>query len=270
MAQPRTSPVQVITKVAAVLEALKRNQELSAAELSELVDEPRSSVYRLLASLQGVGLVEVGAKRGTYRLGLKLLELGGAVVDRFDVRREAIPVMERIHDITGETVFLCVRRAGEAVCIERLDGRRVRSLELRLGGALPLHAGAAPRVLLAFADESEWSEYAREPMEAFTRNTPTSKRALFAALRETRVQGYAVSDQDVTIGIAALGAPVFDHQGNVVAALSISGARDSILGGAELRSIRTLVTKGAAETSSRLGYRPDAASAAWSGLSTAG
>src|SRR5207244_10669190 len=93
---------------------------------------------------------QAGSRPGTYRLGWRLLRLGSAVIARLDERQAALPVMERIHERTGETVFLCVRRGDDAVCIERLDGLRVQSLMLRLGGSLPLHLGAGPRTLLAW------------------------------------------------------------------------------------------------------------------------
>jgi DNA-binding IclR family transcriptional regulator len=222
--------MQVLSKVAGLLDLLAERGELTAAEIAELSHEPRSSIYRLLASLQSLDLVESGNRRGTSRLGLGLLRLGAAVIARFDERQAALPAMEVLHETTGETVFLCVRRGFEAVCVERLDGERVQSLALKLGGSLPLHAGAAPRVLLAFEPEEMWDEYLRSrKLTAFTRNTPVTRKRLVEELRRTRDQGYAVSDQDVTLGIAAFGAPVFDYEGHLRAALSISGVRPVIL-----------------------------------------
>src|SRR5205823_10151074 len=127
-------------------------------------------------------------------------------------RQAALPVMERIHERTGETVFLCVQRGDDAVCIERLDGLRVQSLMLRLGGSLPLHVGAGPRALLAWGPRAEREAYvARVQLEAITDKTPVTREALFAALERSVEQGYAVSDDDVTPGIASPGAPVFDY-----------------------------------------------------------
>lgn len=250
----RESPVQVVAKVGALLDRLAEDGEITASELADRIGEPRSTVYRLLATLQQLDMVEPGTRRGTYRLGLELLRLGSAVIARFDERQAALPVMERIHDETGETVFLCIRRGFEAVCIERLDGRRVQSLALRLGGSLPLHAGAAPRVLLAFEPEALWDEYARSgPLATFTDGTPTTRSALFASLKETRERGYAVSDEDVTVGIAALGAPIFDYRNALRAALSISSVRPAILGDGAERMAR-LIVSGAAEISRSLGH----------------
>jgi DNA-binding IclR family transcriptional regulator len=253
-AESRDASVQVLGKAAALLDRLADEHELTASRLADLVAEPRSTVYRLLASLQALDLVEPGSQRGTYRLGLKLLRLGSAVVARFDERQAALPVMERIHQATGETVFLCVRRGDEAVCIERIDGRRVQSLALRLGGSLPLHAGAAPAVLLAYEPQEAWEEYvSRNELERFTEKTPATREAVFRHLAEVRRTGLAISDEDVTPGIAALGAPIFDYRGDVRAALSVSGVRPMILGG-RTRQIRELVVEGAREISHALGF----------------
>lgn len=253
----RPNSIQVLGKVALLLDRLAEEQELGAARLAELIGEPRSTVYRLLANLQQLELVEPGARRGTYRLGLKLFRLGSAVVARFDERQAAFPVMERIHEATGETVFLCIRRGLEAVCIERIEGRWVQSMALRLGGSLPLHVGAAPRALLAFEPREFWDAYlAQSSLTAFTPQTPTSRQGLLAALEEVRTTGYSVSDEDVVVGMAAVGAPIFDYQGRPRAALSMSGPRPSILG-AKVEASRDLITEGALEVSRALGFAAD-------------
>jgi DNA-binding IclR family transcriptional regulator len=253
-AMERGSSIQVLGKVAVLLDRLAEEQEVGAARLAQLMGEPRSTVYRLLASLQQLELVEPGSSRGTYRLGLKLFRLGSSVVARFDERRAALPVMERIHQATEETVFLCIRRGYEAVCIERIDGRWVQSMALQLGGSLPLHVGAAPRALLAYEPRGFWEEYlARGPLEPFTAHTPTSRRRLVRALDQVRANGWAVSDEDVVLGMAAVGAPIFDHRGAIRAALSMSGPRPTILG--ENREVsRNLITQGSMEISRALGF----------------
>src|SRR4051794_7265246 len=154
-----TGSVAVLGKAMALLDRIAEEGEATPARLAELTGEPRSTVYRLLASLQQLELVEPGPRRGTFVLGLKLFRLGRSVVSRFDERQAALPVMERIHDEMGENTFLCVRRGYNAVCIERIDGTRVTLLALSLGGSLPLHAGGASRALLAFEPESFWEEY---------------------------------------------------------------------------------------------------------------
>ena len=123
---PRDSPVQTVAKAAEALDYLAANGELTASELTELLSEPRSSVYRLLASLSTAELVEAGNRRGTFRLGLKLFQLGTRVAQRFDERQLALPVMERLHELTEETVFLCVRR-GRRRGLHRVPARQTRA-----------------------------------------------------------------------------------------------------------------------------------------------
>jgi DNA-binding IclR family transcriptional regulator len=251
----RENPVRSLAKAVLLLEALADEREATPRRLSEVLHEPRTTVYRLLTGLQALDMVEAGSRSGTYRLGWRLLRLGSAVIERLDERQAALPVMERIHERTGETVFLCVRRSDEAVCIERLDGLRVQSLALRLGGSLPLHLGAAPRVLLAWEPREEWEAYLERnsPLAGMTERSPVTREDLFAELERSVAQGFAVSDEDVTPGIASLGAPIFDYSGRIRAAISIGGMRNFLL--EEIRDEAvTLLVDGGREVSAALGH----------------
>lgn len=244
--------IQVLNKAAGVLDLLADRGEMTVADIAESLGEPRSSVYRLLASLESIDMIEPGVDRSTHRLGLHLLRLGSAVTARFDERQAALPAMESIHAATGETVFLCVRRGDEAVCIERLDGKRVQSLELRLGGSLPMHRGAAPRTLLAFSPDEVIDAYAASGNLERNGGPKMTRRALLADVEEIRERGYAISDEDVTPGIAAVGAPLFDYRSEVRAALSISGTKPAILGDRD--ATVALVLEAASRASRVLGY----------------
>ena len=253
-AQVRENPIRALAKAVHLLEQLADEREATPRRLAQLLDEPRTTTYRLLKSLEALDLVEPGSHPGTYRLGWKLMRLGAAVIERLDERQAALPVMERVHEQIGETVFLVVRRGWDAVCIERLEGLRVQSLALRLGGSLPLHVGAGPRALLAWEPHEVWDEYAREvPLATLTPQTPATPTALIRELEETRARGYAVSDEDVTPGIASLGAPIFDYTGNVRAALSIGGMKSLILGDDREANVELLV-QGANDISASLGH----------------
>lgn len=252
----REGSVGVLVKAAAMLDCLSEGGELTPAQVAHRLGEPRPTIYRLLGDLRDLGFVEPGERRGSYRLGLKLLRLGISVTARLSERRVADPVMEKINEQTGETVFLCVRRGNQAVCIERKEGARVTVLALQLGGSLPLHVGAAPRVLLAFEPQESWENYlANADLESFTPNTPVSAEDITRELQIVRETGLSVSDEDVTIGIAAVGAPIFDYRGNVYAALSVAGMRSQILG--EGSQASRLIVEGASEISRELGYVED-------------
>jgi DNA-binding IclR family transcriptional regulator len=256
--------VKVLGKAARLLRLLADHPDSAVPALAVLLGEPRPTVYRLIQDLAVLDYVEEGPRPGTYRLGLELFRLGSLVALHFDARQAAAPVLNEIHTALEETVDLVIRRGHEAVCIERVEGLRIRSMALQLGGSLPLHLGAGPRVLLAFQPREYWDEYfADVKLEPRTPLTPTTKAAHLALLEEARHLGYAISDEDVTVGISSVGAPIFDHTGETHAAISVGGLRAAILGDVRGQRAVQLVTAGAAEISRKMGYlQPTSAVAA--------
>ncbi len=245
----------VIAKASALMTVLAEERIATSTRLTEVLEEPASSIYRMLATLAEAGWVEQIGHRGAYRVGSKMIALSGDLTRRLDIRRAAAPILREIHAATGETTFLCIRRGTRAVCIERIDGIRVNSRVLKLGESLPLHVGAAPRALLAFEDRASWDEYAAivassgEPWRDVR-----SRSEFYSGLEHIRDQGFVISDNNVTPGIAAIGAPIFDHRGEVAASLSISGLREGILNRAEGEEpIIDLLLKGTKALSDYLG-----------------
>lgn len=252
-AKPRKeASVAVLNKAFAILDVLSRSREATTAEIAQFLGEPRSSVYRLLNTLVSLDAVEPGNHRGTYRLGLKLLQLGSTVLSRLDLRTAAQTPMRELHDATGETIFLCLRRGRDAVCIERIDGTRAANMVLMLGGSLPLHVGAAPRALLAFERRSEWDAYVSGgPLLDFLSGEELNPAQVIGQLEEVRRTGVALSDEDLLPGFVALGMPIFDHRGQVCASLSVSGLSEEILG-SDLARERLRAT--AMQISAAIGY----------------
>lgn len=258
MDEQRAVGMDIVGKADAIVTALSRLGEATVGELAEQVDEPVSSTYRLLTSLTRIGWVDKGSRRGLYRLGLFFMRIGGVVEDTVDIRERALPTLRTLLHETGETSYLCVRRGTRAVCIERLEGRDVRSLELRLGASLPLAVGAAPRCILAFLPDEEQASLLDQSIdEATAEREPLDHDEVMRQLVRARHQGYLISDGDVTRGVAAIGAPVFNQRRELVGAISVSGVRERLLGARRDGIIRLLVD-GAATVSATLGYRPEA------------
>ncbi len=141
--------LDVLDDAGAVLVALESEGEAGPSRVAEVAGLGRRDAAAVLERLCGMGLVERAEPAGTYRLGLRLFHLGAAVGRRLEVRQAARPALEDLHRATEETVYLCVRRGDEALCVDRIDGLWVQSLTLRVGESLPLHLGAASRALLA-------------------------------------------------------------------------------------------------------------------------
>jgi DNA-binding IclR family transcriptional regulator len=224
MTRCRSNQVLVIEKASRLLDEFRSQDTLTLTELSERLCISKSTVHRLLSTLDRLGFVEKETKPGSYRLGIKLFELGSLVQSRMHLRQIALDYMTELVERTNETAFLMIRDGMRALCIERIEGRHVQSLALRLGGTLPLHAGAGPRVLLAYDTPEILEQYlADEELYAFTEHTITDPDRLRADVAEIQRLGYALSYEDVTIGVAALGVPLFSHEGKTIGALSIAG-----------------------------------------------
>jgi DNA-binding IclR family transcriptional regulator len=250
-----SSGLELISKAGAVLDILEQDGEASAADLAAALGEPLSSVYRLLQSLTATGWVDRGSRRGAYRLGLSLMTVGGLVEDHLDIREASLPSLRELVDATGVTSFLCVRRGPRAVCLERIEGYAVQSLAMLLGGSLPLYAGAAPRALLAFLPVAEQSAILKDTSQRMRDDPPRpDDKDIIADIARIRSAGYSVSDADVTPGIAALGAPVFNHRGEVQGALSLSGLRGQVLNPARVDDTIELVRLAAGKASAALGW----------------
>jgi len=227
-----TAGVEILSKAGAVIDALAERGMLSVNALADAVGEPMSSTYRLLQSLVALRLVEPAPARGLYRLGLSLLEVGSALEDSLDVRPAALPIMRDLRAELDVAVLLCYRRDVRAVCVERIEGHNVRLVAMQVGDALPLHVGAAPRALLSWLPAGEQHAVLDEitGMTSLLGFPVPSAAALRREIADIRDRGYSRSDEDVTLGVASLGSPIFNHRGELVAAMSISGLRDTVIG----------------------------------------
>lgn len=246
--------LELISKAGAVLALLETTGPTSAADLATRLDEPLSSVYRLMQSLTAIGWVERSGKRGPYRLGLTWMTVGGLLEDSLDIREACLPALKGLVSSIGVTSFLVVRRGSRGVCLERVEGFAVQSLVMQLGGSLPLYAGAAPRALLAFLSRAEQEDALEDTRPYRGDPEPPDRAAIEADIVAVRERGYSVSDEDVTPGVASLGAPVFNHRGEVEGALSISGLRDQVVGDDVRQRNVDLLLAAAAASSAALGW----------------
>jgi DNA-binding IclR family transcriptional regulator len=225
-ATEREPLAQSLSRALDLLEAfLTQGSELSLIQLSSAAKLNRTTAHRLLSTLEARGYVQRGADSRKYSLGVRVFDLGARFHNQIDIRRAALPEMTSLVEQTGQAAFLCVRDGDHALCLERVGGRhRVRIFAWQLGERQLLHCGAAPRALLSGFSDAEILAYAaRTGLPTPTPRTIAVPDQLLADARRTRAQGYALSNEDVTAGIAAVGVPVRDHTGEVVASISVSG-----------------------------------------------
>ncbi len=249
------SPFRVrgIERTAAILFAFSRERPtLGLSELATLAGLDLATTLRYARGLVSASLLELRAD-GRYSLGFGILELAQVQLSQLDARRVALPVMRRIRDEVNETVLLSVRSGNSRVVIEQVEGYRDFRRTGGIGRPGPLYCGAIGIVLLAHLPESEIDEYLSSVvLERLSDTTITDPAELRRALAEARREGYSVSENSMGQGGASVAAPIFDHAGQVVAALSVAAPLEN------WRSIRdrarSLTVTGATEVSIQLGF----------------
>jgi len=218
------SGIQVIERMMKLLDVLSTHPDpVSLKQLALETGLHPSTAHRILAAMAGSGFVERGDP-GTYRLGIRLLELGNVVKSRIGIREAAMPLMQRLHQRIGESVNLGVRQGDEIVYVERTSSGRASVRVVHLVGArAPLHVTAVGKLFLAEDGPKKLREYVeRTGLPGFTPTSLTTLAALERELDRTRRHGVAFDNEEIEQGLRCIAAPVRDDSGELVAGLSVS------------------------------------------------
>ena len=248
--------IQVVERMMNLLDALAEQEESSSLKnLAETTGLHPSTAHRILNDMVACRLVERG-DGGTYRLGLKLLELGNLVKARLSVREAAQLPMRTLHKLTGETVNLSVRQGDEIVYIDRAYSERSGMQVVRaIGGRAPLHLTSVGKLFLASDDPGQVRAYVtRTGLSGHTRNSITDLSKLETELNHVRKVGNARDDEELELGVSCLAAAILDDTGKLVAGLSLSAPTDRI----QADWLRAL-QETALQISKGMGFKPKSA-----------
>ncbi|NPC91563.1 IclR family transcriptional regulator [Bacillus sp. WMMC1349] len=214
---------KTVVKSMALLNLFLTKERLSLNEMIELTGMPKTSVYRMVCSLCEMGFLNRD-ESGMYGLGLLFLQYGQLVSERLDIRKMALPVMEKLRDEVDEAVHLIVKQGNEAIYIEKLEGTQMVRLYTAIGRRSPLYAGACARSILTFLPEDERKAYLEETeLVPIASGTICDKAELIRVLDMSYKNGYTVSHSELEDYTSAVAAPIFNHQKQAVAGLSIAG-----------------------------------------------
>ena len=247
--------VQSIERALTVLETLALYPHgVGVTELGQNTGLHKSTVHRLLSTLLALGYVEQDKETEHYRIGVKVVGLGLQVLHNLDFRTEALPYMRELVALSRETVQLAVLDFGQVVIVER--DHSPETITVNLGLRADAHCTADGIVLLAYLpSEKVMRILGKRELRQYTVNTIADLNTIMAHLEKVRNQGYAINAEELAEGLRAVAAPVFNHTGAVVAALSICGPTSRLT----LERIARLVTvlkEASNSLSSRLGWTP--------------
>ena len=250
--EPQSPTIQVLERAFALLDLLASQPEpLALKDISEKTGLHPSTAHRILNDLT-IGRYVDRPHAGSYRLGMRLLEMGNLVKARLDVREAAIPPMRELHKFTHQPVNLSMRQGDEIVYVERTYSERSGMQVVRaIGGRAPLHLTSVGKLFLAHDDVPRVRAYAsRTGLTGHTRNSITDIARLERELAGVRASGCARDDEELELGVRCMAAGIFDDQGKLVAGLSVSAPADRLE-----ESWVDRVTATAAQISAALGYR---------------
>lgn len=245
--------IQVLDRMMSLLDALAQSDEaVSLKKLAEITELHPSTAHRILNDMVACRLVE-RADSGTYRLGLKLLELGNLVKARLSVRDAANLPMRALHKLTGQTVNLSVRQGDEIVYIDRAYSERSGMQVVRaIGGRAPLHLTSVGKLFLADDDAAKLKSYvAKTGLKSHTANSISNLVELEKELDKVKALGHARDDEELEVGVSCMAAAILDDSGKLVAGLSLSAPTERIQE-EWLKSLKDT----ALQISKSLGYKP--------------
>ncbi len=258
MTAKRSSSVQAVKRAIAILKVFSSEEpELSLADVSKRLQLPKSTVARLLSTLEEEGLVAKDIETGFYRLGVELIRLANNVHIYTDLRRIARPYMRELANQVGESVSIAVLQGHDVVNLDVYvpPGHLVK----RVGWAgrhMPAYATAAGRAILAFLPKEERLQYLEGPFEALTPKTLTDPKRIRLELQRVRAQGYATAFEELEEGLHAISAPIFNYERRVIASISVSGPGYRLTR-ARIREITPEVLSVARRISEEMGYKSE-------------
>lgn len=257
----REDTIRSLFKAIAVLDCFsRRDKQLSIADIAKRIGVPRGTAHRIVMTLWELGLLERQKDREQFRLGMKLFEYGTTVLNNLELQGIASPFVATLTKATGLIVHLSVFDGERATIIKRVEPNREHSNSMVTIEAAPCHVTSTGKAILAFQPEDVIERIIRAGLPAFTHRSITDPQRFRDELAGVRRLGYSVDDEEQTIAIRCVGAPIRNAAGRVFASLSVSGTTRKFPE-SQIEPLGGVVIQYANAISTQLGFTGIAASA---------
>lgn len=249
----RDTSVQSVDRAISILQVLARHGAARVTEIAGELAVHKSTVFRLLATLEARGLVEQNAERGRYRLGHGVVQLAAGATKKHDLSVLSRPVCHELAEKVGETVNVAIHDGHEVISIDQVIGSATVTILNWVGQRTPMHATSAGKLFLAYMPPEQVGAILANGLQRYTRHTIVDPAVLKEQLALARQRGYACTLEEHEIGLAAVAAPVRSLHGQVAAAVTVSGPTFR-LNEDTIPDVAKHVLASAAEISQRNGY----------------
>lgn len=252
MTEKSDGSVRTVQRALKVLECFDfQNKELSFTDIVHKIELPKSTVSRLLSTLESEGFLVKDIDTSKYKLGHSIYLLGLVAGETMDIRNISIPYMDKMTKLTGETANLYILENYDRVCIAQVESPKPIKQLVKVGERFPIWAGATGRTILAQLEEDIWYEMIKE-LKQFTEKTVVNPEDFITNLREIRKNGYALSLGEKYNEVGCIAAPIFNYNG-VMGCISISGPVYRFPD--DITNFANLVIESASSISQKLGFR---------------
>ncbi len=247
--------VQTLDRTLDIIELLATcSQGMGVTEIGQQLQLHKSTVHRLINALAHRGYIEKDQRTGLYKIGLKFIEISSLYLHQLELKTEAVPMMRRLAEITGQVTHLAILDETDVVYIEKVDVVQSLRLYSHIGRRIPVYCSALGKVLLSGQSSLRQKQILQSiNYIPYTENTIQDPEALFSELQKTSQRGWAVDDEEHEAGIRCIAAPVRDFTRKVIAALSISGDKNTLTAEQD-EKFSAMVIEAAGAISKRLGF----------------
>jgi DNA-binding IclR family transcriptional regulator len=251
--------IQSLTRAGQIIDYIGRNDNLCGlSEISRGIELSKTTAHGLISTLVYLGYLEQDQATGKYKLGLKLFELGQIVHNSMDLRGTSLPHLKELVNEYQETAHLAVLSGTEVIYIDKVDSQRSVRIISHVGGRNPAYCTGVGKVMLAHLNQFELERVLQATnFKQLTPRTITDKAILKRHLESVLQKGYAFDSEEIEQGLSCVAAPVKDHSGRVIAAISISGPTNRVSDD-QLQQLAKAVVSTAGAISRDLGYKAQA------------
>lgn len=251
----RTGRVQAIDRAVMILRLFSdERRELKLTDIAEELDLNKSTVHGIISTLKYHGLIDQNEDTQKYRLGLYLMELGDRVSHSLDIIEISSPIIKDLCSQVEETVHLGTLDGDEVVYIDKKESNQSMRIFSAIGARNPAHCTGVGKAMLAYRDMDKLEELLPDELVKLTPHTITDKKELIKELSQIREQGYALDNEENTVGLTCVAAPIFDKNGEAKYAISISGPTIR-MNYKQIEKAKELVMDSTKRISRKLGYK---------------
>lgn len=251
----KSNQVKSVLKSLKIIDLLSKHKELSISELSALLDMDKGTVHRLVSTLKEGAYVDQNKENKKYSNGLKLFEIGSAVARQKGVATVGKPYLKKLAEESGETINLGMLDGVDVLYMDKIESSETIRVDLSVGSRIPAYCTGLGKSIMAFLPKAALEEMIEiTEIKKITPHTVESKSALYKQLETIKKNGFCIDDEEYVEGIVCFAAPIFNHNGYPIAAISVSMPKFRYNEGDKRKRYEEIITRNSLALSGKFGY----------------